>query len=187
MKGIIFNLVEDAVLEAHGQRAWDQVLERADLDGAYTALGNYPDTDLVALVEAASSLLGLEPRDLTRQLGRAALTGLATRYPRFFEPYDSVRPFLLTINDVIHPEVRKLHADAQPPDFWFDVVDEDTLVIHYQSQRRLCALAEGMVEGAAAHYGQRATVVHGQCMLEGATHCTMTASFSRVGAGAGTR
>lgn len=177
MKGIIFNVVEDAVTAAHGEEAWDALLEKAGVDGAYTALGNYPDSDLVDLIEAGSVMLGAPPEELTRQLGHAALLGLAQRYPHFFAPFDSVRPFLLTLNDVIHPEVRKLHTDAAPPDFWFGDDDPDGLVIHYRSERRLCTLAEGMVAGAAAHFGQRADVEHGQCMREGADHCVLFTTF----------
>ena len=182
MKGIIFNLVEDSVVDAHGLETWDHILEKAGLDGAYTALGNYPDADFVALVSAGSSLLGIEPPDLTRAIGRASLSRLAERFPRFFTPHDSVRDFLLTLNDVIHPEVLKLHHDSTPPAFWFDEPDRDRLVVHYRSQRRLCALAEGLIEGAAQHYGQVATVNQTQCMLEGADHCTLDTSISTAGA-----
>lgn len=177
MKGIIFNLVEDAVVARYGEAAWDAVLDDAGLDGVYTSLGNYPDTDLVALVGAGSRLLEVPAPDLTRAIGESAARGLAEQYPGFFEPHASVRPFLLTLNEVIHTEVRKLHADSSPPDFWFDGDDPDTLVIHYRSGRRLCHLAEGMITGAAAHYGQSARLEQTTCMLEGADHCTIHASF----------
>ena len=42
MKGIIFNLVEEAVTAGHGEQTWDAILEAADLGGEYTSLGNYP-------------------------------------------------------------------------------------------------------------------------------------------------
>ncbi|MGZ6752115.1 MAG: heme NO-binding domain-containing protein [Nocardioides sp.] len=117
-----------------------------------------------------------------RHLGRAALAGLAERYPHFFAPHTAVRPFLLTLNDVIHPEVRKLHADAEPPEFWFDDGDGgpsgSTLLVHYRSTRRLCALADGMIQGAARHYGQEAVVEHRACVLEGDDHCVLHTTFA---------
>ncbi len=178
MKGIIFNLVEDSVVDAHGLETWDQILEKAGLDGAYTALGNYPDADFVALISAGSSMLGIEPPDLTREIGRDALGRLAERFPRFFTPHDSVRSFLMTLNDVIHPEVLKLHHDSTPPAFWFDEPGPDHLVVHYRSQRKLCALAEGLIEGAAEYYGQGAIVTQTQCMLEGADHCALDTAIT---------
>lgn len=178
MKGIIFTMVEEAVVAEHGEVVWDELLVRAGVSGAWTALGDYPVSELTALVDAGAEALDTPPDDLLRHLGHAALLGLADRYPHFFSPHDSVRPFLLTLDDVIHREVRKLHTDASPPDFWFDGDDPRSLVIHYRSGRRLCVMAEGMIAGAATHYGQRAEVEQLQCMLEGAEHCTMTATFA---------
>lgn len=177
MKGIIFNLVEEAVTAEHGVAVWDTILSAAGVDGAFTALGSYPDHEFTALIAAGSSALGVTPDELAHRLGHDALLGLAVRYPRFFEPYASARPFLLTLNDVIHPEVRKLHADATPPEFWFEDGGA-ALVVHYQSSRMLCALARGMISGAATHYGERAALEQSSCMLDGAPHCTFTCEFA---------
>ena len=51
------------------------------------------------------------------------------------------------------------------------------LVIHYDSARRLCLLAEGMILGAADHYGERARVEQVACMHDGADRCLLTATF----------
>ena len=179
MKGIIFNLVEDAVAEQHGAATWDALLDRAGVAGGYTSLGNYPDTELHALVRAGSELLGVPPEELLRILGHSATLGLAERYPHFFTPHEHTREFLLTLNDVIHPEVRKLHAEARPPDFWFETPDAG-LVVHYRSERRLCSLAEGMMQGAATYFGETISCRHDACMHHGAAHCTMTCTFDRT-------
>jgi len=183
MKGIIFNLVEEAVVAEHGDDAWDAVLAEAGVAGAYTSLDLYPDEELVALVGAGSRLLDVEPGALTRWLGHQASRGLADRYPHFFTPHASTRPFLLTLNDVIHPEVRKVHPNADPPDFGFDENAEGDLVLTYTSRRRLCDLAIGMIAGAATHYGETSHVNHDVCMKEGADACRFTVSFA-PGAGA---
>ena len=57
MKGIVFNLLEDLVVRDHGEDAWDDLLEEAGSDGAYTSLGSYDDAELLALVGAASTAL----------------------------------------------------------------------------------------------------------------------------------
>ena len=48
----------------------------------------------------------------------------AVRYPQFFEPHDCTRSFVLTLNDIIHPEVRKLYPGADVPEFDFGIRDE---------------------------------------------------------------
>jgi hypothetical protein len=180
MKGIIFNVVEDAVVAEHGEDAWESVLDAAGLDGSWTSVGMYPDEDLLALVDAGSTVLGVPRADLLRHLGHVCLLGLARRYPQFLEPHEATRPFLLTLNEVIHPEVRKLHPDARPPEFWFDETDPDTLLMHYESSRRLCLLAEGMVQGAASCFGERASVTQLACVHEGADRCVLAIGFERI-------
>jgi hypothetical protein len=173
VKGIILNLVEEAIVAEHGDDTWDSLLDASGSDGAYTSLGNYPDDDLERLVNAGADVLEVEPRDLSRHLGQVAIQGLAERYPQYFSPHHATMPFLLTLDDVIHTEVRKLYADSSPPDFWFDDPIGNVLVVHYRSQRRLCALAEGMMIGATAHYEEQVSIAHESCMFEGADHCIL--------------
>ena len=178
MKGVIFNLAEEVVSARFGDAAWDQVLDSAGLDGAFTSLGNYPDSDLVSLVSAASALLDVPVDEVIRTIGSGALPLLAERYPAFFTPHTSTRPFLLTLNEIIHAEVRKLYPDADVPEFEFDTSDDTWLVMRYRSQRQLCALAEGFVMGAAAHYGQEAVIEQTQCMRDGADSCLIRCRFT---------
>lgn len=185
MKGIIFNLVEEAFVADHGEVLFDQLLDDAGVTGHYTALGTYPTSELTALVAAGARRLEMPEADLLRSLGLRAIQGLAAHSPRFFESHDSVTPFLLTLNDVIHAEVRKLHADADPPKFWFEREGPERLLIHYRSRRQLCALAEGMIEGAARLFGQSADLLHRDCTFRGADHCVMLATFSTATAEAG--
>jgi hypothetical protein len=179
VKGIIFNMVEEAICADAGEQEWDALLTAAHLEGGYSSLGSYPDAELLTLIGLRAENRGETPTEATRSLGHAALLGLAGRYPHFFSPHTRTRDFLLTLNDVIHPEVRKVHAEADPPVFEFDTSDPERLVIGYRSQRRLCALAEGMIAGAATHYGERATLTHARCMHDGSDECEIHATFDR--------
>jgi hypothetical protein len=177
VKGIIFNLAEEVLTDKHGVEVWDEVLERSGLDGAYTSLGSYPDAELFAIVGAASELLGADAGDVVRDLGQGALPLLAERYPEFFAPHRDARSFVLTLNDIIHPEVRKVYPGAEVPEFDFDTSDADVLLMGYRSPRKLCALAEGFVVGAARHYGEVAEVRHLACMHDGADECLLECRF----------
>lgn len=171
MKGIVFNLLEEVVSNAYGDAAWDQLLDAANLDGAYTSLGSYSDDEIFALVKVASDTLSLPEQDVLRWFGRQAMPLLAKRFPVFFANHDNARSYLLTLNSIIHPEVRKLYPGAQTPVFDFDTSVPDALVIGYNSPRRLCALAEGFIHGAADYYGQQLDVDQTQCMHHGAERC----------------
>ncbi|MDX2057779.1 MAG: heme NO-binding domain-containing protein [Gemmatimonadales bacterium] len=177
MKGIVFNLLEDVVTAEYGADVWDDLLAAADADGAYTSLGTYPDRELVAIVGAASARLGLPAPDIIRWFGRKAMARLAVAHGSFFAGHRSTRPFLLTLNQIIHPEVRKLHPGADVPDFDFDTSDPDILGLGYRSHRRMCSFAEGLIEGAADHYREVATIEHPQCMHRGDARCLIRVSF----------
>jgi len=177
MKGIVFNVLEAAVSEAHGEQTWDALVEGAGVSGSYTALGSYPDEELFAIVGAASKALSLPAGDVVRWFGRNAIRHFHQRYPQFFDAHSEVRPFLLTLNDIIHPEVRKLYPGASVPDFDFQKTDDGGLRIGYSSAKKLCSLAEGLIEGAAAHYHQPATLSQERCMNRGDSQCVIVCSF----------
>ena len=181
MKGIVFNLLEDIVRRTHGEDAWDDLLETAGVAGSYTSLGNYDDAELSRLVSAASVALKLPEYEVVRWFGREALPLLARKYPVLFDRHTSTRSFLLALNDIIHPEVRKLYPGADVPEFEYDTSSPDVLLMTYRSRRRLCAFAEGLVEGAAAHFGERLLFEQPRCMHRGDEACTFRISLSPHG------
>ena len=177
MKGIVFNILERLVSQSFGEETWDRLLAAAELDGAYTSLGTYEDEELVKLVGAAARELDMSPNDVIFWFGRNALPLFAGQYPQLFEPHDSARSFVLTLNEIIHPEVRKLYPGADVPVFDFSSRD-DILVMGYRSPRKLCAFAEGLLHGTADHYGERLTIDQPRCMNRGDEHCVLEIGFA---------
>lgn len=179
MKGVVFNLLEAVVQHEYGDDTWDALLEQAQVDGAYTSLGNYPDEEMMKLVAAASSALKVPPDDIVRWFGRNAIPLLAKKHPHFFDSHKSTRSFLLTLNDVIHMEVRKLYPGADVPVFNYDTSSPDVLLMEYASPRKLCSLAEGFIEATAAHYGEELSLEQPKCMKRGDDRCVLQISIKK--------
>jgi hypothetical protein len=178
MKGIMFNLLAEVVIQERGDAAWDEILDHAGADGAYTSLGSYPDAELLKLLAAANPARE-SPVSGLRWFGRAGMPLLARRYPDFFSPHRSTRSFLLTLNEIIHTEVRKIYPGSDVPDFDFDALSaSDQLILGYQSKRKLCGLAEGLIEGAADHYSERVSIEQTLCMQRGDEKCVLVCRFS---------
>ena len=172
MKGILFNVVEDVVTEAMSADAWDDVVEAAGVDGSYTSLATYPDTDLTALVAAIASAADLSTDETLALAGRLGFKHLATRNPHILDGIDSWQQLVESLDDIIHPEVRKISPDAEVPGFATTEVDDGLRVV-YTSRRQLCALAEGLTIGGGEWFGCELAVEHEGCVRHGDDGCTM--------------
>jgi hypothetical protein len=178
VKGIIFNLLEEVVSQHHGDAVWDTLLDVTGLSGSYTSLGSYPDEQMEQLVLAASNVLNLPSATVLRWFGQEAMPLLYIRYPVFFIAQKSLYPFILSVNTIIHPEVRKLYAGAHCPNFHFEDAPDGVILMKYSSRRKLCHLAHGFIEGAATHYGEAVDVAHLRCMHEGDPECLLRIAVS---------
>ena len=180
MKGIVFTLLQQVVTDEHGEATWDSVLDSAGVQGAYTSVATYPDEEMNALVSATSAALGTPEDDVLTWFGRRCMPIFARTYPYVFKGHDSARSLILALNDVIHPEVRKLFPGAYVPEFDYDASRPDGLSISYRSKRRLCAFAEGLVHGASDHFGEQAEVVHASCMKRNDATCVIECTFQKT-------
>lgn len=172
MKGVLFNLVEDVVTETLPPDAWDDILERAGVDGAYTTLGNYPDQELGSIVGATATHAHLSEADTLRLSGLLGFKHLARRAPHLLDGLDDWRTVLKSLDNIIHPEVRKIYPDSDVPGF--EAVDDgDSLMVTYTSKRNLCALADGLMKGTGDWFGVSLNVSHESCVHDGDEACKM--------------
>lgn len=154
MKGVVFNIVEEVVVNLYDEDTWDDVIDAAGVHGTYSSPGSYPDEDLYAIVGAAAELLGVEVPALLRIVGQKAFDGLARRYPDLVGAQTSTIKFLSHVEDYIHPEVKKLYPEAILPKFEFSDLPTGETRMLYSSPRGLHHLAEGLIEGAAERFGE---------------------------------
>lgn len=178
MKGVVFNLLNELVEEKFGFVAWEQMLDAADSDGVFVEAETYPDELVVKLVGAAHELTGVSVPDLLRTFGEFMAPAFARDYPVFFEAQETLKAFLLTVDRVIHVEVRKLYPEAHLPEFDYKDESDKSLTMYYRSPRKLCYLAEGLIAGCSKHFDESYTLTHDLCMHNGADRCEMQLEFS---------
>jgi len=178
VKGIVFNLLNDMVEEQFGMDMWDDLIDATapSSQGIYTSVEVYPDGELLAYVAAISKHTGAEPAAVVRLFGNYMLGRFAQMHPEFFAGH-SIKSFLKSVHSVIHVEVRKLHPDVVLPEFTYDDPADNELVMNYHSPRKLCHLAEGLIDGAARHFDVQVTMQHPVCMHDGADHCVLRLEF----------
>lgn len=180
MKGIVFNIFSDLVNERFGLETWDALIERTRpaSQAAYTSADVYPDSELMAYVAELSRITGAPTADLVRAFGRYMMSVFQRRHPEFMQGH-SARSFLLSLQDVIHVEVKKLHDGVLLPHFDYEGVDGDGrhLSMLYRSERQLCHLAEGLIEGAGEVFGEAIALSHPECVHHGAPRCRLDLRF----------
>lgn len=181
MKGIVFNIAQEVVVADHGEDTWDDLLDCVGAAGAYTALGDYPQSELTGIVAAAAQRWDIAPQDVLRHVGRNGLPKFVQRYPDLARNHRSARTFLLALNSVIHPEVRKLYPGAHVPHFEFQDTSTGGLRIRYVSERGLCHLAEGLILGAADQFDETVTVTQPMCRHRGDPDCFLLVEWTHDG------
>ena len=173
MKGVIFNLLETMVEEKFGIEAWDALLQQTGSDGVFVSTAVYSDEQLTSLVVAASEKLDVPVNDLIRLFGEYIFPHFKTKNPSLIPDGMTLKEFLLTVDRVVHVEVRKLHPDANLPSFEYVDENDDELTMIYSSPRKMCMLAEGLISGAAKHFGTSYTLTHDKCMHNGEDTCEL--------------
>ena len=154
MKGVLFNLLEEFIIENYGEKTFDDILDECSLTTTepFVGPGTYPDEDLMEIVTKAAAKLGITPDQAMFAYGRYIFPKLVEAVPQFVEHHDHPKVFLKTINDVIHMEVKKMYTHAYTPEFKYFDTEEDKLIIQYSSKRKLYALMEGLIEGVADYF-----------------------------------
>jgi hypothetical protein len=173
VKGVLFNVAEDVVDETVSEAAWDQALRSACLAGVYTSLGDYPDEDLFAIVGALSQSTGSTPEQVLRLVGEHGYRHLVDRQPDLVAGISDLGTLLHHLEDVIHPEVAKLHPNAEPPSFTITDLGPTSWQVDYRSRRQLCQLAEGLIAGAAVGFGTPCTTHQTSCTHLGDEYCSI--------------
>lgn len=181
MKGVIFAIFEDFVVETFGEETFEALLDDCPhtANEPFIAPKSYPDQWIVDLVMAACKRLSIEPGDALFAFGKFAFGGLTSRYPNFLEGVTHPRQLLLAVHDIIHVEVKKLMDGATPPNLFYDNVDgdPDELTLHYESERGMCRLLEGLLVGSGEHFGVPIEYEHTSCTHRGDARCSYDLRF----------
>lgn len=163
MKGMVFTEFLEMVEVKFSPEMVDDIIDDSELasGGAYTAVGTYDHQEMVQLVTALSQRSALPVTDLMHVFGEHLLGRFYAMHPDFFSEIRSSLDFLEGIETYIHTEVRKLYPDAQLPQFEC-VRSADGLQMVYRSPRHFGDLAEGLIRGAIAHFGDQVDMARHQ-------------------------
>lgn len=175
MHGTIFAELKKFVTEKAGEKTWDAILEKAGSKRmVFLITEAYPDQELVALVGAASQVLQKPAPDILRAFGEFIVPDLAKIYRALIKPEWGLLDLLENTETVIHTTIRLKDPAAEPPRLKCSRTSPSEVAITYTSQRRLCPVAKGIIQGLADFYHDKVEIGESTCMLKGDSQCLIS-------------
>ncbi|AYA36607.1 hypothetical protein D3Y59_05765 [Hymenobacter oligotrophus] len=156
MHGSIFALLKRYVQTQYDHSTWVRLLEASGLSGAeFDHKEVYPDQHMYALVGQAAEMTGIPAPVLQEKLGEYLVPDLMYMYGKLVQPEWRTLEMLLHTEGVMHKRVREEHQLNAPPVLSVRRVANDEVVVEYVSERRMGALAVGIVRGLAAYFDEQ--------------------------------
>ena len=114
---------------------------------------------MLKMLDELHGAVGLPHKALIMAFAEWLFSTFLKVHPEFFERVNGSFDFLFGIETVIHSEVRRLYPDARLPDFVCERRTETELVMDYTSWRPFADLAEGLIQAASAHFGEKVEII----------------------------
>ncbi|CAJ1965371.1 unnamed protein product [Cylindrotheca closterium] len=162
MYGLIFEVVEEWVIEKYGLNVWHNIKELAGnkrKDQTYLRREHYQDEELVDLIDAASDILKISVTSVLESFGRFIIMHhFANGYDELLKCQGStLRQWLSNLN-AMHDHVQRSFPGENfiAPIYWCEDCDEveGSILLHYYTLRGtlLVPMTVGIVEQLASYH-----------------------------------
>jgi hypothetical protein len=174
MHGIVHRSLKQYVIERSDDDGWNIVTDVAGVeDDMFLPIAEYPDEDVVAVLDAVADLTDHPTTDVQVDFGRYFA-------PQLLDTFDALIPAdldglgAIAALDRLYPEVVSKDGPADSVELSTSRPDEDTVVIEYDSRRDLSAMLEGIARGIAAEYALQVSVDRESSPIPDRPDCTLT-------------
>ncbi|ELY51325.1 heme NO-binding domain-containing protein [Natronorubrum bangense] len=172
MHGIILKTLQSFVVDTYGEDAWLSIQREADLEEkVYVPVTVYPDRDVYELVHTAGELTDQSPRTILAQYGKWVVPPLLETYDLHIDDeWDGLE--LIANIQQFHTSLRTRDLTTlTTPRIRSERIDENRVKITYDSDRKLCDIARGAIEGVADHFDENLVYEEQTCMHDGDDAC----------------
>ena len=175
MYGVIFDFLRDYVIERHGgERTWKALLEGIgqSVHKIYFPIAEYSDEEIVALAQTAAGALNLPLPLVLEDFGTFVGHKLVTFYHMYVKNQDwRTFDIIEHADNSIHDAIHRHNVRRTPPKIRALRRNDNELILFYQSKRRLCQVAKGIILGLGEHFGESFDIYEKQCQSRGAREC----------------
>jgi hypothetical protein len=180
MYGLVNKAIEDLVRTRFGEDTWEAIKQKADVDiEVFLSMDSYPDDVTYKLVSAASEVLALSVPAVLEAFGEywVLYTGKEGYGEMLKMGGDSLPDFLQNL-DNLHARVGLTFSELKPPSFRCTDIREDSLRLHYYSDRAsLAPMVVGLLKGLGAMFETDIDVAHVRTRDDGNDHDEFLVKF----------
>lgn len=174
MNGVIFVELGKFAQSRLGEESWREIVRLAGVPSrVYYRVADYPDDEAFALLSALASALNEPPGDVLEELGEFIAPDLLRMARYWIRPDWKTVDLIANTEATIHETLRAEGSRTDPPRLHCERTAPDEVIVTYDSARRMCRLARGIVKGVAKHYAEQASILEPSCMLKGDAACRL--------------
>ena len=155
MYGLVNKAIHDLVMQEHGEDAWEEIAERADVDSVgFVSMDAYDDDVTYRLVGAASEILEVQASALLEAFGEFWVRYTAREgYGEMLDAAGTDFGAFLANLDGLHVRVGRVMPGLRPPSFAVQELGDDRFRVLYRSDRAgLEPMVVGLLRGLAAKF-----------------------------------
>lgn len=174
MNGIIFIEITKFAQSRIGEQSWREVVRLAGIPWrVYYRVADYPDAEAAALLSALAAALKEPLGTVLENLGEFITPDLLRMARYWIRPEWKTLDLIANTEATIHETLRAEGSRTDPPRLRCERTGADEVLVTYDSPRKLCQLARGIIKGMAKHYKEQVSILEPSCMLKGDAQCRL--------------
>jgi hypothetical protein len=175
MNGVFHRGIKEFVIEEYGRDVWDEARSEAGVERqVYLPVDTRPDSEFISLVETVPAQVDESPFDLLEEFGRFLTPRLIDTYgARVIDDDWGAVDLVANVESAVHVPLRNHNTELNPPRLTCTRDGPDRAVVVYESPRRLCPIARGLLVGVGDHYDDPLAVTEERCMHRGDEQCEL--------------
>lgn len=174
MHGVVMKGLQTFVADTYGKQTWRELkAEATDRPSFYLPLREYPDEELLSLLEAAGDELEVSEDTLLEEFGIYLMGELMEMYYIYFDESWDALDVIEHVEEAIHESLRARKATFTPPKLRTKRIEQAAVAVEYRSERGLCALAKGLIKGVGVEYDDPLEITEHECMHTGDDRCVL--------------
>ncbi len=158
MDGKLIGLMKATLVRRYGEALWESLLTDAE---------------------------GVPSDSLACWLGRDAVPAMTESYPSLFARHPDLEGFIRGLGDDLPVAGSRDEREAAAVGFRYAVTPDGAILLRIEADCVLCALVQGVIAGAAIHYGERVSIRELKSPKRGDNACVLQITLGLSAPGAG--